>query len=115
VAYTGTHDNDTLKGWLNGLGEQEAHRVKEYLRLSKETPCWDAICALWASTAQLTVVQGQDLLELGSESRMNTPGTMGNNWVWRAKGNSFTNILAQKIKDKMELYDRFSDQKRTPC
>lgn len=115
VAYSGTHDNDTLKGWLNSLGDEEARRVKDYLRLSGETPCWDAMCALWASTARLTVVQGQDLLELGSESRMNTPGTTGNNWGWRAKGNCFTTQLAQKIKEKMELYGRFSDQKRTPC
>lgn len=108
VAYSGTHDNDTLLGWLAGAQEQDAAYAKDYLRLRAERPCWDALCALWATQARLTVVQCQDLLELGGESRMNTPGTLGNNWRWRAKQKSFTNTLAQEIKEKMELYGRIS-------
>ena len=106
VAYTGTHDNDTFMGWLEHASEQDAAYAKAYLRLGQERPCWDALCALWATQAQVTVVQGQDLLELGSESRMNTPGILGNNWSWRVRGKSFTKELAQEIQGKMELYGR---------
>lgn len=105
VAYLGTHDNDTVLGWLNSAGE-DAARAAEYLRLGTQNPHWDALCALWSGGAQLTVAQGQDLLGLGSESRMNRPGTTGGNWKWRAKGKAFTNELAQEIRRKMELYER---------
>ncbi len=107
VAYLGTHDNDTLLGWLSSAGEDAAYAA-EYLRLGTQCPHWDALCALWSGTARLTVVQGQDLLGLGSESRMNTPGTLGDNWCWRAKEHSFTDDLSQQIKRKMELYGRIS-------
>jgi len=108
VAYSGTHDNDTIPGWLSSAREQDAAYAEAYLRLGREHPCWDALCALWATGARLAVVQGQDLLGLGSESRMNTPGTLGDNWCWRAKQNSFTQELGQKIREKMELYGRIS-------
>ena len=107
IAYLGTHDNDTVLGWMAGAGE-DGEYARRYLRLGAERPHWDALCTLWAGTARLTVAQGQDLLGLGSESRMNTPGTVGDNWRWRAKGNSFTKQLAQEIKEKMELYGRIS-------
>ena len=108
IAYLGTHDNDTLLGWLNGAGAQDAAYAEEYLRLGKKRPHWDALCVLWSGTARLTVAQGQDLLGLGSKSRMNTPGTLGENWCWRAKENAFTSELAQEIRRKMELYGRIS-------
>lgn len=107
VAYLGTHDNDTMAGWLNSAGEDAAYAT-EYLRLGSGRPHWDALCALWSGVTRLTVVQGQDLLGLGSESRMNTPGTLGQNWCWRAKQNAFTQNLAQEIRRKMELYGRIS-------
>jgi len=107
VAYLGTHDNDTMAGWLNSAGEDAAYAA-EYLRLGCESSHWDALCALWSGVARLTVVQGQDLLGLGSASRMNTPGTLGGNWCWRARQNAFTQNLAQAIRRKMELYGRIS-------
>lgn len=108
VAYLGTHDNDTLLGWLNSAGREDVDYAVEYLRLGSERPVWDALCALWSGTARLTVAQGQDLLGLGSESRMNTPGRAENNWRWRATEHSFTPQMAQEIQRKMELYGRIS-------
>jgi len=108
VAYSGTHDNDTFAGWLSGAPGPDAAYARAYLRLGKERPCWDALCALWATQARVAVVQGQDLLALGREGRMNTPGTLGDNWSWRAKGRSFTKKMAQEIREKMELYGRIS-------
>jgi len=108
VAYSGTHDNDTVAGWLAGAPGQDSAYAKAYLRLGQDRPVWEALCALWATQARVTIVQMQDLLALGSESRMNTPGTTGNNWHWRIKGKGFTKKLAQEIRGKMELYGRLS-------
>ena len=61
---------------------------------------------VWASTTDLAVVQAQDMLGLGHESRMNTPSTLGGNWCWRALPGAFTPALAQKLNHLMELYGR---------
>ena len=106
VAYTGTHDNDTILGWLSSAQEQEVAYAGEYLRMGSREPHWDMMCALWASAAGLTVVTAQDLLGLDSRGRMNIPGTLGDNWRWRAGENSFTPQLAQRLRRKMELYGR---------
>ncbi len=106
VAYTGTHDNDTILGWLAHAPAEDAAYAGEYLRLGREEPHWDMMCALWSSPAELTVVPAQDLFGLDSSARMNVPGTLGNNWTWRATDNSFTPELARKLRRKMELYGR---------
>ena len=62
--------------------------------------------ALWGSTADLAIVQAQDLLGLGSWARMNTPGTVGRNWKWRAREGSFTEKLAARLRHEMKLYGR---------
>ncbi|PID50346.1 MAG: 4-alpha-glucanotransferase [Proteobacteria bacterium] len=87
VYYTGTHDNDTLLGWFQHLQAEAQHRVRQMLGLEHvqdhtallehflETVC--------ASAARLAIMPFQDILGLGSEARMNTPGTINNNWLWR--------------------------------
>ncbi len=106
VAYTGTHDNDTILGWLSHADPRDVAHAVEYLRLGRQEPHWDMMCALWGSPAELAIVTAQDVLGLGSAARMNTPGTLGNNWCWRAKQKSFTPELAQRLRRKMELYER---------
>ena len=107
VAYTGTHDNETILGWMASADLADVSRAVEYLRLSKEEGYhWGMMRALWASVADLTVVQAQDLLGLGKEARMNTPSTVGTNWLWRALPDSFTEELAAKLRHEMELYGR---------
>lgn len=107
VAYTGTHDNDTILGWAASVGQEDLRRAAEYLRLSKEEGYhWGMMRALWGSVADLAIVQAQDLLGLGSEARMNTPSTVGSNWQWRALPGSFTEELAGKLRHEMELYER---------
>ena len=74
VAYTGTHDNDTIAGWMSSAGLADVAHAVEYLRLSKEEGYhWGMMRALWGSVADLTIIQAQDILGLGSEARMNTP------------------------------------------
>ena len=107
VAYTGTHDNDTILGWAASVGQEDLRRAAEYLRLSREEGYhWGMMRALWGSVADLAIVQAQDLLGLGSEARMNTPSTVGSNWQWRALPGSFTEELAAKLRHEMELYGR---------
>ena len=107
VAYTGTHDNDTIQGWFTSADPVDTEWAREYFQLTKEEGYhWGMMRALWASVADTTIVQAQDLLGLGSEARMNEPSTVGRNWQWRALPGVFTAELAAKIRRKMELYER---------
>ena len=109
VAYAGTHDNDTILGWFDDIEEQDAAYVKEYLQIPDGNKGnWIMMESLWRSVADLTIVQAQDLLELGSEARMNEPSTVGSNWCWRAKSEVFTKEMAAMLRHKMGLYGRLS-------
>ena len=92
VAYTGTHDNNTLMGWLQSVSPNERQFANNYLKLSPGNEHWQAIESLMASRARLVITPGQDLLGLGSEARMNTPGTVGNNWLWRLREEDFITL-----------------------
>jgi len=83
VAYTGTHDNDTTRGWFDALSETEKHRVRTYLSAPNERIVYAMLDALFASRANLVIIPAQDLWSLGAEERMNTPGTTEGNWMWR--------------------------------
>ena len=107
VAYVGTHDNDTVQGWLTSGPPEDVARARAYLRLNREEgEHWGMMGAVWASPAKWAVVQMQDVLGLGSESRMNTPSTCGGNWRWRALPGFAAPALAQRLRRQMELYDR---------
>lgn len=107
VAYTGTHDNDTILGWFTSADPEDTAYAKEYLRLGDPSNYhWDMIRALWESVAELTIVQAQDILGLASESRMNTPSTIGMNWTWRALPGCFDDALAEKLRYYTSLYGR---------
>ncbi len=83
VVYTGTHDNDTTMGWFASSDESVREHALRILNASAEEMPWALIeCAL-ASPALLAVIPMQDLLELGTEAKFNTPGTLDNNWCWR--------------------------------
>ncbi len=107
VAYVGTHDNDTVYGWLETAPEQDVALAKKYLRLQEDEGYhMGAMRTLWVSASDLTIVQMQDVLGLGRESRMNTPGTMDCNWQWRMQPNQLTEELAKNLYDEMVIYSR---------
>lgn len=84
VVYTGTHDNDTVRGWLAGATPSDAELARAYLEIDSDADAhWRFIRAAYASTARIAIVPVQDILGLGSEARMNVPGTTGGNWQWR--------------------------------
>lgn len=105
VVYTGTHDNDTIAGWLASASEADRKFALHYLRAGEE-PHWDFIRGALASTAHFAVVPAQDLLGLGSESRMNTPGTLGGNWTFRLEPDQLDASVAGQLYQMTELYGR---------
>ncbi|QKT02734.1 4-alpha-glucanotransferase [Ectothiorhodospiraceae bacterium 2226] len=106
VAYTGTHDNDTTMGWYAELGEDEQAAIHEYLGRPEEPMPWPLIRAVTASVARLAVVPLQDVLELGSEQRMNTPGTSEGNWRWRFRWEDGVEDKAGHLLHLAGLYGR---------
>jgi 4-alpha-glucanotransferase len=81
---TGTHDNDTTRGWFDKLTEAERRAYEEYAPEAAREPVWALVRLAWASVADLAFAPLQDLLGLGSEARLNTPGVASGNWRWRA-------------------------------
>jgi len=108
VAYTGTHDNDTVRGWIETTGgEAEVKNAIEYLKLTEEEGYnWGFIRGIWSSVANTSMALMQDFLNLGNETRLNFPSTMEKNWSWRVKENVFTNELANKIYRLTKIYGR---------
>jgi len=106
IVYTGTHDNDTTIGWWNTAMPSDRHNVKLYLGRDGSDISWDFIRLALASVAEMAVVPMQDVLNLGSEGRMNTPGSPGGNWGWRYTEDMLTPELAQRLRSLTEIYGR---------
>ena len=103
-AYTGTHDNDTLMGWYHRRHENgvQQHLLDRFLSGSEDRIHWDFIAAVLHSAADSAIVPVQDLLGLGSEARMNTPGEPYGNWHWRCGSDSLSNDVAQRLGEVTE-------------
>ena len=121
VAYTGTHDNDTVVGWWRErFSTEDAEAVEEsqqftraYLDLdaSREADIhWAFIRALLGSVARTAIMPVQDLLGLGNEARMNTPGQGQGNWGWRLRPGQLTSDVEKRLRTLTELYDRVPDE-----
>jgi 4-alpha-glucanotransferase len=112
VYYTGTHDNDTVLGWWRSLPEQARPHVRWQLGLGDVEAVNDAqivdamIRTVLQSRAALAVLPLQDVLHLGSEARMNTPGTDNGNWTWRFDWNDIPADLASHLLDTLQMAHR---------
>ena len=98
VVYTGTHDNDTARGWYTALKPEEKERVWDYLGSDGTDIEWALARAAYASVAERALVPMQDVLSLGSEARMNTPSEPADNWRWRAPWNAWRPELAERLR-----------------
>jgi len=111
VAYTGTHDNDTTRGWFEALPEQQKQALYAYVgRATVENPAASELMRMaWSSSAALAIAPLQDLLNLGASARMNTPGQASGNWRWRIADD----VLAPAAFDW--LRDLTTETKRYPA
>ena len=109
VAYTGTHDNDTTVGWWENLGKTERAAVEALVGPVNGRPTWPLIRAAEGSVAEIAIVPVQDLLEFGSEARMNTPAVPQGNWSWRVPEGSWTPELAERVAAIVDITDRDND------
>ncbi|MFN3938987.1 MAG: 4-alpha-glucanotransferase, partial [Chitinophagales bacterium] len=106
IVYTGTHDNETVKGWFANAKPEDKHFALEYVHGTVKTIHWDMIRTAWSSVADTAIAPMQDFLGAGNNARMNLPGSTANNWQWRMKGSDLTEALAKKIADITVLYAR---------
>lgn len=108
VVYTGTHDNDTTRGWFNSASPEDLELAMDYLGIRDvKDGTWAFIRAALSSVADLAVIPFQDYLDLGSEARINTPSTVGGqNWKWRCSIDSTTKKLAKKMARLATIYGR---------
>jgi 4-alpha-glucanotransferase len=119
VAYTGTHDNDTTQGWWEHASVTEQLALQAYIGrvpLSREVACpvWPLIRAVETSVSQLAIIPAQDLFELGSHARMNTPAVPEGNWSWRAPEGGWPPDLAARLAALAEVTDRDNDPLAEP-
>jgi 4-alpha-glucanotransferase len=106
VVYTGTHDNDTTRGWYASAPEGERDHVRRYLGRDGSDMTWDLIRAAWSSPADLAITPLQDVLDLGSEARMNRPGIAEGNWTWRVPPGALRENTLDRLTDLTHLYGR---------
>jgi 4-alpha-glucanotransferase len=106
VVYTGTHDNDTTKGWSATRSAAELREMKTYLGTTGDDCVGDLIRAALMSVATTAIIPLQDLLRLGSEARMNIPGTPFGNWEWRFCWDMLPQNLSASVRAQLERYGR---------
>ncbi len=106
VVYTGTHDNDSTCGWYLSTPEHKRDFVRRYLGRSGDDVAWDFMRLASASVADTFIAPVQDVLGLGAESRMNTPGASEGNWRWRVPPDALQPEIAYRLAELTWLYDR---------
>lgn len=125
VVYTGTHDNDTAVGWFHSQAGEGTTRQQDRIEIERARTLaytgtdgseihWDMIRLALASVADTAVFPLQDLLGLGSEARMNLPGTVGNNWRWRFRWEMLTPQIEKRLLKMTEAYGRTAETAASP-
>lgn len=113
VVYTGTHDNDTANGWFydSSMYENDRAYIMEYLSMKE----WSdfhlrIIREAMATIADLVIIPVQDILGYDSKFRMNTPGTIDNNWIWKLTSGALNSDNMEKIKRMAHLFSRIREE-----
>jgi 4-alpha-glucanotransferase len=112
VAYTGTHDNNTTRGWYDAAPENERDLCRRYLARSGEDIAWSMIRILWQSVAAWVIAPMQDFLSLSEWARMNYPGNPSGNWDWRMHPDAITQGLIKRLYDTNFLYARLPQKEK---
>lgn len=112
VVYTGTHDNDTVMGWLKTADSAEVELAKQYLNYFSDNGFnWAMMKSALMSVADTCILMMQDIVGLGSEARINAPSSVGENWQWRIKGECINDWLAEIVYENTKLYARLTEKK----
>ncbi|MDO4284217.1 MAG: 4-alpha-glucanotransferase [Eubacteriales bacterium] len=107
VVYTGTHDNETMRGWYENVNRRDRAFARKYVNVRRaDTAAWDFIRCAFMSVADTAVIPMQDYLNLGDEARINTPSTLGGNWEWRMLPGQATPELAARMRELAMIYKR---------
>lgn len=106
IVYLGTHDNDTTLGWFNSREREERDFVLRYLGRDGHDIVWSLMHLAFMSVANVAIVTAQDLLKLGSEARMNTPGTSSGNWQWRYWPGAFDDVIVSWLGALTDTFGR---------
>lgn len=116
VVYTGTHDNDTSRGWYESIPDYKQNFFKWYVktrvgdadadRITEESAAWKMIRLAMHSKADMCIIPMQDYLNLGTEARINVPGKPSGNWRWRMKGGAFTDELCTRMAELAVEFNR---------
>ena len=107
ICYTGTHDNDTTLGWYQHTAHQNQDKVRRYMNTDASSISWDFIRICLGTIARYAIFPVQDLLNQGSEHRMNTPGTAAGNWEYRFRAGLLNEGMAKGLRQMTELFGRF--------
>lgn len=108
AVYTGTHDNDTTRGWYDKLDGRTKDAIRRYLECPDDQIVWEMLRAMLMSNSRWAILPIQDLLELGSEGRMNVPSTCGtSNWSWRMPRLQVDQWRMERLKDMIDRYGRY--------
>jgi 4-alpha-glucanotransferase len=112
VAYTGTHDNNTTRGWYDNAPERESDFCRRYLARSGDDIAWSMVRVLWRSVADWVLAPMQDFLSLGEWARMNYPGNPSGNWNWRMHPDATTEGLVRRLYETNYLYGRLPREEK---
>jgi 4-alpha-glucanotransferase len=116
VVYTGTHDNDTTRGWFEAHSEAERGKIRSYLNRAHSDSSevtQELLRIAWCSVAGLAIAPLQDLLSLGSEARMNLPGSAEANWCWRLTEDMLNTPVFQQLRDLTASSNRLQVSQQT--
>lgn len=107
VIYTGTHDNDTIKGWVANASEDELNFARKYFNIDEEEGFnHGLIRGAMTSVSFMAIFQMQDFLDLGNEARMNNPGKIGDNWTWRMKDHAISEQIIAELRELTRISGR---------
>ncbi len=106
VAYTGTHDNDTVVGWFEKANKHEREFCMDFLQSDGREINWDFISAVWESVSDTAIAPMQDVLGLGSAARMNFPSSSSGNWNWQCAAGDFSVETANRLHELTKKCDR---------
>lgn len=106
VVYTGTHDNDTTIGWYSEQSEKDKDYIRRYMNVNGESINWDLIRLSISSSAKYAIIPIQDIIGIGSEGRMNTPGVADGNWQFRFEAGELKEDMGEKLKYLCKIFNR---------